>query len=129
MDENAKMKKVLIIEDEQDLREALKTVISYENIETYAAHDGEEGLQLALQVKPDLILLDLMMPKLDGLGVLHALREDEWGKNVEVIVMTALDDLDKIATVVEYGGTEYIVKTNVSLGAVVEKVKEKLHKQ
>ncbi len=122
--ENAK--KVLIIEDEQDLREALKTVISYENFETYSAADGEEGLRLALEVKPDLILLDLMMPKIDGLGVLRALREDPWGKNVRVIVMTALDDLEKVAEVVEFGGTEYIVKSNISLGAVVAKVKEKL---
>jgi DNA-binding response OmpR family regulator len=119
-------KKVLIIEDEQDLREALKTVISYENFETHSAGDGEEGLRLALEIKPDLILLDLMMPKLDGLGVLRALREDPWGKNVKVIVMTALDDLEKVAEVVEFGGTEYIVKSNISLGAVVAKVKEKL---
>lgn len=120
------VKKVLIIEDEQDLREALKTVISYENFEAHTASDGEEGLRLALEIKPDLILLDLMMPKLDGLGVLRALREDAWGKNVNVIVMTALDDLEKVAEVVEFGGTEYIVKSNISLGAVVAKVKEKL---
>lgn len=119
-------KKVLVIEDEQDLREALKTALSIENFEVHTAGDGEAGLQMALEVKPDLILLDLMMPKLDGLGVLKALREDEWGKNVKVIVMTALDDLERVAEVLENGGSEYLVKSNISLGTVVAKVKEKL---
>ena len=119
-------KKVLVIEDEQDLREALKTALSNESFEVHTAGDGEVGLQMALEVKPDLILLDLMMPKLDGLGVLKALREDEWGKNVKVIVMTALDDLERVAEVLEHGGSEYLVKSNISLGTVVAKVKEKL---
>lgn len=119
-------KKVLVIEDEQDLREALKTALSNENFDVHTAGDGEVGLQQALEIKPDLILLDLMMPKLDGLGVLKALREDEWGKNVKVIVMTALDDLERVAEVLEHGGSEYLVKSNISLGTVVAKVKEKL---
>jgi DNA-binding response OmpR family regulator len=119
-------KKVLVVEDEQDLRDALKTALSYENFETFAAGDGEEGLRVALLEKPDLILLDLMMPKMDGLSVLKALRADEWGKGVTVIVMTALDDLERVAEVMEHGGTEYLVKSNISLNMVVAKVKEKL---
>lgn len=119
-------KKVLVVEDEQDLRDALKTALSYEHFETFAAGDGEEGLRIALLEKPDLILLDLMMPKMDGLSVLKALRADEWGKGVTVIVMTALDDLERVAEVMEHGGTEYLVKSNISLNMVVAKVKEKL---
>jgi len=119
-------KKVLIIEDEKDLADALKTALSYEEFETFAAENGQVGLALALKEKPELILLDIMMPKLDGIGVLKKLREDAWGKNVKVIVMTALDDMGKIAEVVEEGGVEYLVKSDISLGDIVEKVKHHL---
>ena len=119
-------KKILIIEDETDLREAIKTALSYERFAVCTAKDGEEGIAVALREKPDLIILDLLMPKVDGLGVLRALRADEWGKDVKVIVMTALDDMEKISEVVDAGGDEYIVKTDVSLNTVVDKVKKKL---
>jgi DNA-binding response OmpR family regulator len=117
---------VLIVEDEQDLREALKTALSYENFNVLTAGDGEEGLRTALSEKPNLILLDVVMPKMDGLAMLKQVRADEWGKSVKVIVMTVLDDLENVAEAIESGSDEYIVKTNVTLGAIVAKVKEKL---
>lgn len=119
-------KTILIIDDEKDLSDAIATALSYEGFTTFTAEDGEAGLALALEKKPDLIFLDIVMPKLDGLGVLKQLREDPWGKNVDVIVMTVLDDMEKIAEVVEKGGNEYLVKTNITLGAIVEKAKERL---
>lgn len=118
--------KVLTVEDEVDLREALVTALSYEGFTVLSASDGEEGLATALKEKPNLILLDITMPKMDGLEVLRALREDEWGKTVKVIVMTAHDDLGKVAEVIEAGGNEYVVKTDITLNRIVEKVKEKL---
>ena len=121
-----KQKVVLIIEDEVDLREALATALSYEDLTVLTAENGEIGLAMALREKPNAILLDVMMPKMDGLTVLKNLRADEWGKNAKVIIMTALDDLEKIAEVVEAGGNDYIVKTRITLSAIVEKVKEKL---
>lgn len=119
-------KSILIVEDEADLREALKTVFSYEDFVVYTAPDGEEGLKTALEKKPDIILLDVLMPKMDGVTVLKNLRVDEWGKTVKVIVLTALDDLEKVAEIISAGGDDYIVKTNITLSAIAQKVKEKL---
>lgn len=119
-------KSILIVEDETDLREALKTVFSYEDFVVYTASDGEAGLKIALEQKPDIILLDVLMPKMDGVTVLKNLRADEWGKTVKVIVLTALDDLEKVAEIISAGGDDYIVKTNVTLSAIAQKVKEKL---
>lgn len=123
---NTKPATVLIVEDEQDLREALKTALSYEDLTVLTAADGEEGLKTALQEKPDLILLDVVMPKMDGLTMLRRVRESEGGKEIKVIVMTVLDDLDKVSEALEAGSDEYLVKTNVTLGAIVEKVKDRL---
>lgn len=122
----AKSKKILIVEDEADLREALVTALTYEGYVVESAVDGEDGLAKAFEHKPDVILLDVVMPKMDGLAVLKELRADEWGKEVKIIVMTALDDLEKIAEVVEAGGNDYVVKTSITLSGIVEKIKEKL---
>ena len=119
-------KTILIVEDEKDLREALATAFTYEGFLTLTAEDGEIGLATALREKPDMILLDVMMPKMDGLAVLKNLRKDEWGKEARVIVMTALDELDKVAEVIEAGVDEYIMKTSITLNGIVTKVKEKL---
>ncbi len=119
-------KSILIIEDEADLREALKTVFMYEEFTVHTAPDGEEGLKTALEKKPDIILLDVLMPKMDGVTVLKNLRADEWGKSVKVIVLTALDDLEKVAEIISAGGDDYIVKTNITLSAIAQKVKQKL---
>ncbi len=118
--------KVLVVEDEQDLRDALNTALTFEGYTVSVAGDGEEGLAVAFKEKPDLILLDITMPKMDGLAMLKALRADEWGKEVAVIVMTAHDDMGKIAEVIEAGGNDYVVKTDVSLGDIVTKTKERL---
>ncbi|HEU4677854.1 MAG TPA: response regulator [Candidatus Paceibacterota bacterium] len=123
METNAK---ILTVEDEKDLREAIVTALSGEGFNVLAAEDGEAGLATALKERPDLILLDITMPKMDGLSVLRELRKDDWGKNVKVIVMTAHDDMGKIAEVLEAGGNEYVVKTDVSLAGIVAKAKEKL---
>ncbi len=123
---NTVSKSILIVEDEIDLREALKTVFGYEDFTVYTAPDGEEGLKVAFEKKPDIILLDVFMPKMDGCTVLRNLRADEWGKNVKVIVLTALDDLEKVAEIISAGGDDYIVKSNITLSAIAQKVKDKL---
>lgn len=117
------VKRILIVDDEHDLREALKTTLSYDGFFVTTAENGEEGLAKALAEKPDLILLDIVMPKMDGIGVLKALRKDVWGKDARVIVMTALDDMERISEVLENGGKDYIVKSSVTLSAIAEHVK------
>ena len=75
------MKKILIVEDEEIMLKALVEKFSSEGFEVVQAIDGEEGLKKALCEKPDIILLDILLPKMDGMAVLKKLREDTWGKH------------------------------------------------
>ncbi len=126
MNTNTHKNKILIVEDEIDLRDALVTAFTYEGFLTLVAGDGEEGLSVAEAEAPNLILLDISMPKMNGLTMLKKLRETAWGKDTKVIVMTVLDDLSKVAEVMDAGGDEYVVKTQVTLTEIVQKVKHKL---
>ena len=125
---NTNQKTILVAEDEIDLREALVTALTTEGFRVLPAVDGEEALSLALAEHPDLIMLDLHMPKLDGHGVLKGLRKDEWGKTVYVIVLTAFSDVENMSNTVMEGGVnmEYLVKTDWRLEGVISKIKEKL---
>lgn len=119
------MKRILVIEDESPLREVLVEKLSIEGYETLEAADGEEGLDLALENHPDLILLDLKLPKLDGIEVLERLRKDSWGKAVPVVILTVLEvDDEMIQKIVEFQPAHYFVKSNWKLEDVVAKVKE-----
>lgn len=122
-------KTILIVEDESDLREALATALKYEGYNVITAGDGEEGIKKALIEKPNLMLLDIVMPKKDGLEVLKTLKGDDRAKDIKIIVMTVLDDLEKIADVVESGGDEYIVKTDITLEGIIKKIRESLEAQ
>jgi len=123
---NSNRKKILVADDEKDLREALFTILAAEGYEVFTAQNGEEAINTALKEQPDLILLDLMMPKMDGHGVLAKLREDEWGKSAKIIVLTALDDMETLSTTIEQGGLDYMVKSDWKLEDIVKKVKERL---
>ena len=84
-------KKILIVEDEASLRKALVEKFQREGFETFLAFDGVEGLDQAERIQPDLILLDIIMPKMDGMTMLKKLRESgDWGKQVPVIILTNL---------------------------------------
>lgn len=119
-------KKILIVDDEADLRSALGSGLRAEGYDVIEAVNGEEGLVMAIKEKPDLILLDLIMPKLDGFGMMEQLREDAWGKNAKVVLLSVLEDVDTISKVLNRGGYDYIVKTDWKLQEIVEKIKAKL---
>lgn len=119
-------KKILIVDDEASLGNVLATALTYEGYTTLKAIDGEAGLAIAEKELPDLIILDIMMPKVDGITMLKKLRENEETKKIKVIVMTALDDMGKIAEVLEAGGDDYIVKSKIELDGIIAKVKLKL---
>ncbi len=119
-------KKVLVVDDEKDLREAIETALTYEGFEVITADNGEKAVSLAESEEPDLILLDILMPKKNGIETLREIRSTVWGSEIPVIVMTVLDDMNKVAEVVEAGGDEYLIKTDVALGTIVQKVKTKL---
>lgn len=90
------------------------------------AKNGEEGLVLALDKCPDLVLLDIIMPKMDGITLLHKLRQNEKCKEMKVIMLTNLDDMSKIADAIEEGSSEYLIKSDIKIEDIVQKVKEKL---
>jgi len=118
------MKTILFIEDEQALQKTMGDRLSQEGYEVISALDGEIGLNLAGTQKPDLILLDLILPKLPGLEVLKKLKEDAATQNIPVIIMTNLEEMEKVNKALELGATTYLVKANYSLEEVVGKVKQ-----
>jgi len=121
------MKKVLlIVDDEEIVRKALSSQFDQEEIEVLTANDGQEGLKIALERHPNLILLDLVMPIMDGMTMLNKLRQNEWGKKAEIIILTNLSNAEKVAGAVELGTYEYLVKVNWNVSDVVNKIKDKL---
>src|SRR3989344_3469619 len=118
------MKTILFIEDESAIQKTFGEIFQQEGYETISALDGEIGLRLAKMKKPDLILLDLILPKMNGFEVLKKLKEEEETKNIPVIVLTNLEGMEDIDKALELGATTYLVKAQYSLDEVVEKIKK-----
>lgn len=119
------MKKLLIVEDEPVLLKDLQDKFTKEGYEVLTARDGQEGLALAMQNHPDLILLDIVMPVMDGMTMLYELRKDEWGKNAEVVLLTNLSDSARIADSYNEGVHDFLVKSDWTLDDIAKKVGEK----
>jgi len=122
--ENKKL--ILVIEDEEPIVRVLTKKLIQEGYEVISARNGQEGINTALKYKPDIILLDIVMPVLDGVSMLKILRDDPWGKNVEVIVLTNLTDAAKNAQALTEGVKDYLIKTDWNLAEVAEKIKQRL---
>ena len=121
-------KKILIVEDEVTLSKVLSDALVVDGFDVIRAMDGEAGLKSALENKPDLILLDIVMPKMDGLSVLDALRKSgEWGKTVPIVMLTNLNADDRVMdSVVKNEPSYYLEKTDWNIQDVMEKVRERL---
>lgn len=120
-------KKILIIEDELPMLKALSEKFSREGFSVLEARDGKEGLQMALEKKPDLIVLDLFMPVMDGKEMMQKLRKDSWGKKVPIIILTNLNPDDKtLNEILASGPAYYFVKSKWKLEDLVGKVKKEL---
>lgn len=119
--------KILLVEDDQTLSESYSQRFIAEGFEVKKVTNGEEALSAALAFKPDVILLDIMMPKVDGLNVLDILRNTPDTANVEIIVLSALSQQEDIDKAKALGADDYLVKSQVVLADVVEKVKQKLN--
>ncbi len=121
-------KVLLIVEDEESMLDVLVEKFSRDGFpKPYAARNGEEGLAIALKEHPDLILLDILMPKMDGITMLKKLREDEWGKTAKVIILTNYDTTDDMLK--QIAATEpayYLLKSNWRIEDVITKSKEVL---
>ena len=120
-------KTVLIVEDEVSLIIALRDKFFHEGFTVLEAKNGEEGLGVALDKHPDMILLDIIMPVMDGITMLKKLRESgEWGKTAQVIILTNLNEAEKVSEAMAAGTYEYLVKSDWKIADIVNKVKEKL---
>lgn len=117
------MKKILIIEDESALQKSLGDTLRMSGFEALSALDGEIGERLAKSEKPDLIILDLTLPKKNGFEVFNALKNDEETRNIPVVVLTNLERIEHVEKVLEMGAKTYLVKSNYSLKEILEKIK------
>ena len=118
------MKTILFIEDEPTLQKAIGQFLEGEGYQIKSALDGELGLELAKKEKPDLILLDIILPKKDGFKVLKALREDEATKEIPVVILTNLENDADVEKALSLGATTYLVKANYKLEEITNKIKE-----
>ena len=121
------MKTILFIEDEPTIQKSISRFLEKEGYEVKSALDGEIGLETAKKVKPDLILLDLILPKKDGFEVLKELKKEEATKNIPVIALTNLEESNNIERVLSLGATAYLIKANYKLEEIVEKIKQILN--
>ena len=104
------MKSILLIEDNQEIRENTAEILELANYKVYVAENGKRGIELALQHKPDLIICDIMMPELDGYGVLHALHKNDSVKNTPFIFLTAKTERSDFRKGMELGADDYVTK-------------------
>jgi two-component system, OmpR family, response regulator VicR len=119
----SKQKKVLIVEDEKPLSKVLKDNIeTVSGIEVFQAYDGEEGLQKAIEIKPDLILLDVIMPKMDGVQFLQALRKHKDVGETRVVLLTNVSTDPTLSKLRKLRFSDYIVKSNWDINEVIERV-------
>jgi len=120
-------KKILIVEDEAPMLEALARKFSDKGFDVITASDGEEGLRKALELRPDIVLLDIIMPKMEGIEVMHRIRDDKkWGSDVPIIMLTNLSDADNVAEAAKYRVYDFLVKTDWRLDDIYELVEQKI---
>ncbi len=120
------MAKVMLVEDDNNLREIYQARLSAEGYQLFSAKDGEEALALAVKEKPDLIICDVMMPKVSGFEMLDILRSTQGIQNTRVIVMTALSQAEDKAKAEKLGADLYLVKSQVTLEDMARSVRNLL---
>lgn len=118
--------KVLIIEDDQRINKVYIVKLSVEGIKVATAIDGEEGLRKVYSELPDLIILDLMLPKKSGFDILKEIKADSKVKDIPVLILSNLAQEKEIEEGMALGAEGYIVKSNISIQQVIEKIKETL---
>lgn len=119
-------KKVLLVEDEEQIITILKEKIAQAGAEVIVARNGEEGLKKAFDNRPDLILLDILMPGMDGIEMLKRLRDDKWGKKARVVVLTNLSHDSRENEARQYGVVDYWVKADWKISDLVREIGKKV---
>ena len=121
------MKRILVIEDEPEMRRNIATVLRFEKYEPIAAENGRRGVELARQERPDLILCDVMMPELDGYGVLQKLREDAELALIPFIFLTAKGEKDDLRSGMNLGADDYLTKP-IAKADLIEAIEARLRR-
>ena len=119
-------KHILIVEDELSMQRAMKNKLEQAGYKVSTASDGAQGLEKIRADRPDLVLLDLIMPKLDGISVLRDVKGDDKLKSLPVVILTNLSTGDKVAEAMQLGTFDFLVKANYSLDDVLRKVKDRI---
>jgi DNA-binding response OmpR family regulator len=117
------MKKILIVEDEKILAEMYHDRFVQAGFKIVMAYSAEEGIETALKEKPDLILLDILLPRENGIGFLGKLRQNPQTASIKVVAFSNYDDPDTKKEALEFGVKEYLIKTNYTPQEIIEKVK------
>jgi DNA-binding response OmpR family regulator len=120
---------VLVVEDEEALQRTMVDGLREANFEALSAYDGEHGLELAQERHPDLILLDIILPRRSGFEVLEALKADEGTRDIPVIVLTNLERISDVERMLSLGATNYLVKANYDVPDIVAKIREVLERR
>ena len=117
------MKKILIVEDEPTLQRAVLSVLTNQGYKIFSAANGEDAITIARKELPDLILLDLILPKKDGFAVLTDLKQESATMKIPVIILTNLEGNADVERALALGATTYLVKTDYKLEEIAEKIK------
>ena|SRR3990167_4323902 len=125
----ADKKHILLVEDDEFLAELYATKLNLEGFEVSLAADGEKGLKSAKEKKPDLILLDIVLPKMDGFEVLRQLKLDKNVKSVPVILLTNLSQKDEVNRGLSLGADDYLIKAHFMPSEVIKKIKQVIGKR
>ncbi len=116
--------KILVVEDEKTLRFLIVQSLKDDGFEVYESIDGEEGIKLAKESKPDLILLDLLLPGMNGFDVLSQLKRDSSTESIPVIILSNCGQEEEIERGMKLGATDYLVKAHFTLDEIAERVKK-----
>ncbi len=119
-------KKILIIEDDRFLRELIVRKLSDEGFTTVEAMDGEKGIKKVKEESPDLVLLDLILPGIDGFEVLSRMKKDESLKSIPVIILSNLGQKEEVEKGLKMGAVDYLIKAHFTPGEIIEKIKDSL---
>ncbi|MEI6850684.1 MAG: response regulator [Candidatus Saccharibacteria bacterium] len=121
------MTKIAIIEDDPVISQMYRTKFEADGFDVQMANNGERGVALVEKFLPDIILLDLQMPEMNGAEALEIIRKNDWGKNIPVIILTNMGEEESPKRIRELGIHSYIVKANLTPSQVVTRVKEALN--
>jgi len=115
-------KKILLIEDDEFLRKVMLRKLKAENYDAVEAIDGKNGLKVAKEEKPDLILLDLVLPEVDGFEVLAELKKDKKLSKIPVIILSNLGEQEEVKKGLKLGAVDYLIKANFTSGEIIKRI-------